>query len=130
MSNLEVQNNVSKTFAFSQVTFESGILSGSIADIFSKGSILERSGVNWIAWDGVTAAAGALAVLTYEVVLEATTLTIRAAIEGKFNNNYLGIVTVATGVLTALTVQQIDSLRDYTLLIVPANELAELDNQT
>ena len=130
MANLEITNNVTRGIVLWDPVFADAVLVDAAGDTYPAGTMLGRITAN----DKLTKFKAAsvdgseipLAVLTEEVVLPAATdVAARPLISGRIRRGDL----IAGDPARAPTQAEVDTLRDFSIISLSTQQLAELDNQ-
>ena len=125
MANITITNIDTGSVMLGGEEWEDGNLDAAAGGSVPQGTVLERSGSDWVFGSATPTAGAALAVLPYDLEIAAAgDVPIRVLVAGRVNRSRLRL----NG--SALPVPQtvVDALRDYSIIALSVEQCSAYDN--
>lgn len=105
--------------------FEDGILAAAAGGVVPQGTVLEKSGTDWVFGSATPTAGAALGVLTYDVdIAAAGDIPIRVLITGRVDRTRL----LLNGSTNPVPQAVVDALRNFSIIALDVDHLGSYDN--
>lgn len=125
MPNITITNVDYGSIMLGGEEFEDGIFAAAAGGSVPQGTVLEKSGTDWVFASAAPTAGAALAVLPYDLEVEAAgDIPIRALIAGRVDRSRLKL----NGLSTPVPQIVVDALRNFSIVALPVDQLNVYDN--
>ena len=125
MANITITNCDTGSIMLGGEEWEDGVFAAAAGGNVPQGTVLEKSGTDYVFASATPTAGAALAVLPYDLEIAAAgDIPIRALIAGRVNRSRLRL----NGSTDPVPPEVVDALRNFSIIAVPVEQCSAFDN--